>query len=79
MDGEDDRTYHDEDPVAEERGENVEVSWSDDTAVDLVEHLQEHKGVKDDREVLSLCKSSVVLVRGLVFKTEEGLAREDYQ
>jgi hypothetical protein len=29
--------------------------------------------------VLSLCKSSVVLVRGLVFKTEEGLAREDDQ
>ena len=60
-----------EEPVVEEAGENVELTLSEFTGVDLVEDLHEDEGVEDDGEVLHLVLVSVPLFGSHVSSWEE--------
>jgi hypothetical protein len=49
-----DERHKQEDPVVEERCKYVEVFWSDDSAVNLVEERKEDESIEDYRVVLLL-------------------------
>ena len=62
LDRENDKKYSYEDPIAEETSKDVEITWTHNSAIDLVKELEEHEGIEDDCKMLLFGNRNVALV-----------------